>query len=164
VSDEINFNEEHLDRLEGKYVIFKLGKEDFGLEILKVREIIGMLDITFVPKSAHYVKGVINLRGKVIPVIDLRLKLGLDEQEYTDRTCIIVLETADTSDYSFNGIVVDAVSEVLNIRGDQIQPAKQIGSEFDTDYILGMADTDIGLKILLDADKALNGAANFVMS
>ena len=146
--------------LAGKYLTFKLGGEEYGLEILKVREIIGLMDITPVPRSRHYIKGVINLRGKVIPVIDLRLKLGLDEKEYTDRTCIVVVETVEDEVTALVGVVVDSVSEVVNIQGGQIDTTFGLDSAVSSQYILGMAKTDSGLKILLDTDAALDGATS----
>jgi purine-binding chemotaxis protein CheW len=136
----------------GKYFTFVLDKEEYGIEILKVREIIGIIDITPVPRVSHYIKGVINLRGKVIPVIDLRLKFGMQEIEYTEQTCIIVLDVAD----KLMGVVVDTVSEVLDIAGEQIEPVPDFGASLDTDYILGMGKIDDAVKILLDIDKVLS--------
>ena len=153
-------NEQDNNGLAGKYLTFKLGGEEFGLEILKVREIIGLMDITPVPRSQPFIKGVINLRGKVIPVIDLRLKLGLDEKEYTDRTCIIVVETVDDEQTAHVGVVVDSVSEVVNIQGGQIDTTFGLDAAVSSQYILGMAKTDSGLKILLDTDAALDGATS----
>lgn len=141
---------------EGKYLTFGLGSEEYGLEILKVKEIIGIMNITYVPKTPKYVKGVINLRGKVIPVIDLRLKFSMDVMEYNDRTCIIVVDIADkTGKKTIMGIVVDSVSEVLNIKGEEIEDTPTFGVRLDTDYILGMAKVKGGVKILLDIDKVL---------
>jgi purine-binding chemotaxis protein CheW len=141
---------------EGKYLTFGLGSEEYGLEILKVKEIIGIMNITYVPKTPKYVKGVINLRGKVIPVIDLRLKFSMDVMEYNDRTCIIVVDIADkTGKKTIMGIVVDSVSEVLNIKGEEIEDTPTFGVRLDTDYILGMAKIKGAVKILLDIDKVL---------
>lgn len=140
---------------EGKYLTFGLGSEEYGLEILKVKEIIGIMNITSVPQTPKYVKGVINLRGKVIPVIDLRLKFGMDIMEYNDRTCIIVVDIAKTAKKTVMGIVVDSVSEVLNIKGEEIEDTPTFGVKLDTDYILGMAKVKGGVKILLDIDKVL---------
>jgi len=140
----------------GKYLTFTLSDESYGIGILKVKEIIGMMPITSVPRTPEFVKGVINLRGKVIPVMDLRLKFAMGEIPYTDRTCIIVVEIDAESGTVLIGIVVDAVSEVLNITEEEIEDAPVFGSKLNTDYILGMAKTDGGVKILLNIDKVLS--------
>jgi purine-binding chemotaxis protein CheW len=140
---------------EGKYLTFSLAGEEYGIGILKVREIIGMMTVTPVPQTPEFVKGVINLRGKVIPVIDLRLRFGLEAAAYTERTCIIVVEIDGDSGSVPMGIVVDAVSEVLNIRGADIEDTPTFGVKLNTDFILGMAKTGGGVKILLDIDKVL---------
>jgi purine-binding chemotaxis protein CheW len=140
----------------GKFLTFALAEEEYGIGILKVKEIIGMMPITSVPRTPAFVKGVINLRGKVIPVMDLRVKFGMASIDYTDRTCIIVVEI-DTDDRTIQiGIVVDTVSEVLNIKQEEIEDAPSFGARLDTDYILGMAKIDSGVKILLDIDRVLN--------
>jgi len=141
---------------EGKYLTFSLAKEEYGIGILKIKEIIGMMPITSVPQTPEYVKGVINLRGKVIPVLDLRLRFGMESMEYTERTCIIVVEIEGSSGTVMIGIVVDAVSEVLNIKGEEIEDTPAFGTKLNTDYILGMAKTGGGVKILLDIDKVLS--------
>ena len=142
---------------EGKYLTFELDAEEYGLEILKVKEIIGIMNITSVPQTPDYVKGVINLRGKVIPVIDLRLRFIMEPLEYNERTCIIIVDIAGTSGKKVMvGIVVDCVSEVLNIKGDEIEDAPSFGSRLNTEYILGMAKVRGGVKILLDIDQVLN--------
>ncbi len=140
---------------EGKYLTFTLAEEEYGIGILKIKEIIGMMPITPVPRTPQFVKGVINLRGKVIPVIDLRLRFGLKAEEYTDRTCIIVVEIPGESGNVMIGIVVDTVSEVLNIKADDIEDSPAFGSRLETDYILGMAKMEGGVKILLDIDRIL---------
>ena len=141
---------------EGKYLTFGLGSEEYGLEIIKVKEIIGVMNITPVPQTPKYVKGVINLRGKVIPVVDLRLKFGMDAMEYNDRTCIIVVDIAvKAGKKTVMGIVVDSVSEVLNIKGEEIEDTPTFGVTLGTDYILGMAKVKGGVKILLDISKVL---------
>lgn len=142
---------------EGKYLTFALGPEEYGLEILKVREIIGYMDITAVPQTPHHVKGVINLRGQVIPVIDLRAKFGMETTDVTDQTCIIVAETSQSSRKFSTGIVVDHVQEVLDIAGEDIEEAPQFGSSVNTDFILGMGKIGESVKILLDIDKVLAG-------
>ncbi len=141
---------------DGKYLTFTLAGEEYGIIILKVKEIIGMLPITPVPQTPPYVKGVINLRGKVIPVVDLRRKFGMDPMEYTERTCIIVVEIADSVKTIPMGIVVDSVSEVLNIKSADIEETPSFGNRLDTDYILGMAKVGGGVKILLDIDRVMS--------
>ena len=141
---------------EGKYLTFTLANEDYGIGILKIKEIIGMMPITSVPRTPDFVKGVVNLRGKVIPVVDLRLKFGMPEIDYTERTCIIVVEISGQSGAIKIGIVVDAVSEVLNIKGEDIENTPVFGTRVNTDYILGMAKTGGCVKILLDIDKVLS--------
>ncbi len=141
---------------EGKYLTFSLAGEEYGIGILKVKEIIGMMPITSVPRTPGFVKGVINLRGKVIPVVDLRLKFEMEEMAYTERTCIIVVEIGGQSGAVLIGIVVDAVSEVLNIKGDDIEDTPTFGARLETDHILGMAKINGGVKILLEIDKVLS--------
>jgi purine-binding chemotaxis protein CheW len=140
---------------EGKYLTFALAEEGYGIGILKVREIIGMLPITSVPRTPPFVKGVINLRGKVIPVVDLRLKFSMSEMTYSERTSIIVVEVKALSGNVQIGIVVDAVSEVVNIRAEDIEDTPAFGTRLDTEYILGMAKTGGSVKILLDIDHVL---------
>ncbi len=137
---------------EGKFLTFTLDKEEYGVEILKVKEIMGLMDITTVPQTPGYMKGVINLRGKVIPVIDLRLKFSMQEANYTQETCIIVVEVGA----SLIGIVVDSVSEVLYIKGDEIEDAPSFGHEIDTRFIMGLGKTKGKIIILLDIEKALS--------
>ncbi len=141
---------------EGKYLTFTLDNEEYGIGILKIKEIIGMIPITTVPQTPEFVKGVINLRGKVIPVVDLRLRFGMGEIDYTERTCIIVVEIDGQTGTIQMGIVVDAVSEVLNIKADEIEDTPTFSTNLDTEYILGMAKMDGGVKILLDIDKVLS--------
>ncbi|MCG8688514.1 MAG: chemotaxis protein CheW [Desulfobacterales bacterium] len=142
----------------GKYLTFTLEKEEYGIGILKVKEIIGMIPITPVPRTPEFVKGVINLRGKVLPVVDLRLKFSMGEIPYNERTCIIVVEIDNQDEMVLIGIVVDAVSEVLSIAGDAIEDPPAFGTKLSTDYILGMAKTETGVKILLNIDQVLNQA------
>jgi len=141
---------------EGKFLTLSLAGEEYGIEILKVKEIIGMMPITTVPLTPPFVKGVINLRGKVIPVVNLRLKFGMQEVAYTDRTCIIVVEIKRQGGSVLIGIVVDSVSEVLNIKANDIEETPAFGVRVDTNYILGMAKMSGGVKILLDIDRVLN--------
>ena len=144
----------------GKYLTFVLQGEEYGLQILKVREIIGLMDITAVPQMPEYVAGVINLRGKVIPVVDLRLKFGMAHEEFTDQTCVIVVEVSTDRGASLVGIIVDTVSEVLDIPGEDIESAPEFGASVDTEFILGMGKVKGGVKILLDIDKVLDGAVS----
>ncbi len=148
---------------EGKYLTFSLLEEEYGISILKVKEIIGMMTITTVPQTPPFIKGVINLRGKVIPVMDLRLRFGLPGCDYTDRTCIMVVEIRTAGSQLTIGVVVDSVSEVLNIKSEDIEPAPSFGSQINTDYILGMAKKDKGVKILLDIDRVLSTAELKIM-
>jgi purine-binding chemotaxis protein CheW len=141
---------------EGKYLTFILADEEYGIGILKIKEINGMMPITTVPQTPDFVKGVINLRGKVIPVMDLRLRFGMDAVDYTDRTCTIVVEIAGEAGTIQIGIVVDSVSEVLNIKREDIENTPTFGTKLDTDYILGMAKMEGGVKILLNIDKVLS--------
>jgi purine-binding chemotaxis protein CheW len=149
---------EHLSNLtdrEGKYLTFSLAVEEYGIGILKIKEIIGMMPITSVPQTPDFVKGVVNLRGKVIPVVDLRLRFGMASIDYDERTCIIVVEIGRRDMNVVIGIVVDSVSEVLNIKGEDIEDTPTFGTALDTDYILGMAKIEGKVKILLDIDEVL---------
>ena len=141
----------------GKYLTFQLGNEEFAIQVLRVREIMGVQEITAVPQTAGYVKGVINLRGKVIPVVDLRLKFGLPQVEYTQRTCIIVVQIQGPEGVvSLTGIVVDEVSEAINIAAGEIEDTPDFGDGVATPYILGMAKSKGKVKILLDIDRVLS--------
>lgn len=140
----------------GKYLTFKLANEEYGLEILKVQEIIGLMKVTRVPKLPNFIRGVINLRGKVIPVVDLRLKFGMEGQKDTDRTCIIVVQIVRVGMQMTIGTIVDDVSEVLNISADQIEPAPSLGGNVSTDFILGMGKVGQKVVQLLDIDKVLS--------
>ena len=149
---------------EGKYLTFTLAEEEYGIGILKIKEIIGMLPITSVPQTPEFVKGVINLRGKVIPVIDLRLRFGISSMDYSERTCIIVVEIDGQAGTILVGIVVDSVSEVLNIKGEDIEKTPTFGTELNVDCILGMAKMEGGVKILLDIDQVLSSEALSMLS
>jgi len=145
----------NLAHLEGKYLTFLLGEESYGLGILKVQEIIGMQSITRIPRTPDYVRGVINLRGKVIPVIDLRLRFAMEEAEVSRKTCIIVVQVSKEESSITMGIVVDEVSEVLEISADQIEPAPAFGTQVETSFVLGIAKTEDAVKILLDIDRIM---------
>lgn len=140
----------------GKYLTFQLGDEEYGIEILKVQEIIGIMNITRVPRTPPYVRGVINLRGKVIPVVDLRLAFGMPSKEYTGRTCIIVVQVTKASSEIVMGVIVDDVSEVANVNGEQIEPPPSFGAAVDNEFIHGMAKVNEKVLILLNIDRALS--------
>jgi purine-binding chemotaxis protein CheW len=142
----------------GKYLTFNLDDEEFGLEILKVQEIIGIMKVTRVPRAPNYVRGVINLRGKVIPVVDLRLKFGMQSKPDTERTCIIVVQINRGGSRITMGSIVDDVSEVLNISKEQLEPAPSFGVSVDTEFILGMGKVAQKVVMLLDIDRVLSGA------
>jgi purine-binding chemotaxis protein CheW len=146
----------HADARAGKYLTFQLASEEFGIRVLKVREIMGVQEITAVPRTPAHVKGVINLRGKVIPVIDLRLKFGLPPEEYTQRTCIIVTQVQGEGCALQMGVVVDGVSEVLNLTGQEVEDTPDFGDSSATQYLLGMAKVKGKVKILLDIDRVLS--------
>jgi len=152
-----------IEQREGKYLTFTLADEEYGIGILKVKEIIGMMAITTVPQTPDFVKGVINLRGKVIPVIDLRLRFGMEAIDYTERTCIIVVEIEGAAGTVQIGIVVDAVSEVLNVNGEDIEDTPTFGTKLNTNYILGMAKMKGGVKILLDIDRVLSAEEKYTL-
>ena len=138
-----------------KLLSFSLGNEEYGVSIMKVKELIGMMDITPVPKTPDFIKGVINLRGKIVPVMDLRTKFGMVAQEYDERTCIIVVEVLIKEVARTIGIVVDCVSEVINIDETQIDPPPESGNSVDADTILGIGKLKEGVVIILDIDKIL---------
>ncbi len=141
----------------GKYLTFKLGSEEFGLEILKVQEIIQMQSITRVPRTPQFVRGVINLRGKVIPVVDLRIKFGMDHVQDTERTCIVVVQIRNGNGVVVMGIIIDEVREVLDIPEASIEDTPSFGMSIETEFILGMGKIGQSVKILLDIDKVLTG-------
>jgi purine-binding chemotaxis protein CheW len=144
-----------VDARAGKYLTFHLDSEEFGIRVLQVREIMGLQDITAVPQTPHHVKGVINLRGKVIPVLCLRAKFGLQPIEYTARTCIIVVQVRGEAGPLQVGIVVDAVSEVLNVTTAEVEDTPDFGGGLPTPYLLGMAKIKDKVKILLDIDEVV---------
>lgn len=145
-----------LDKRAGKYLTFVLSGEEYGIEILKVREIIGLMDITSVPRMPNFVDGVINLRGKVIPVIDLRTKFNIERVTKTSETCIIVV---DVNGHQM-GVVVDKVSEVLDIPAQDIEDPPSLGITVDNSFILGMGKSKGRVKILLNIDRVLSQSEN----
>ncbi|MCB9480989.1 MAG: purine-binding chemotaxis protein CheW [Desulfobacteraceae bacterium] len=149
---------------EGKYLTFFLESEEYGISILKIKEIIGMMPITSVPQTPEFVKGVINLRGKVLPVIDLRQKFGMSEMEYDDKTCIIVVELDMKTSVIYVGIVVDSVSEVLNIKEEDIDDSVSFGVSVNTRFLKGIAKVDNSVKILLDIEKVFDDSEISVLN
>lgn len=141
----------------GKYLTFKLGTESYGLAILKVQEIIGLMAITQVPKAPGFIRGIINLRGRVIAVVDSRMKFNMDGHEDTERTCIIVVQVKLAGQEVTMGLLVDEVSEVLDIAGDLIEPPPAFGQGVDTNFILGIGKVGGKVIMLLDVDRVLSG-------
>jgi purine-binding chemotaxis protein CheW len=139
-----------------KFLTFLLGQEIYGLPIKKAKEIIGMMEITHIPKTQGYIKGVINLRGKIIPIVDLRLRFGMAEKEFTDRTCIIVIEVAANDNQRLAGIVVDTVSEVVNIQKGEIEPPPEYGAQIEGSFLMGLGKIKDKVILILDFEKILN--------
>jgi purine-binding chemotaxis protein CheW len=146
-----------VDSRAGKYLTFQLGNEEFGTGVLKVREIMKLQEITAVPQTPPFVKGVINLRGRVIPVIDLRMKFSLPPQEYTEHTCIVVVRALSPAGEVPMGIIVDGVVEVLTLTPADIEDTPDFGHGAATPYLLGMAKAKGRVRILLDMDQVLSG-------
>lgn len=140
-----------VDSRAGKYLTFFLAGEEYGVEILKVQEIIGRMPITAVPLTSKYIRGVINLRGKIHPIMDLKIKFGMDETQITDETCIIVINTS----YVMMGILVDKVSDVVNIASDDIEDTPSLGAEVNQEYLLGVGKTGGCVRLLLDIEKVI---------
>ncbi|MBN2468429.1 MAG: purine-binding chemotaxis protein CheW [Deltaproteobacteria bacterium] len=140
----------------GKYLTFRLSAEEFGVEIVKVQEIVGVINVTRVPQTPAYVRGVINLRGRVIPVVDLRVKFGMERIDDTDRTCIVVVQiTRDFHEVTM-AVIVDEVSEVLDVKEDEIDAPPEFGSNVDTGFIIGMGKVNDKVLMLLDIDMILS--------
>lgn len=143
------------DKNAGKYLTVVLENEAYGIAVLKVREIIRMQKITPVPQMPAFVKGVINLRGRVIPIIDLRAKFGL-KAEFAERTCIVVVQVKLRSEQIVQmGLIVDSVEEVANLNTEEIEPVPEFGTRVDTTYLLGMAKVKGQVKTLLDIDRVV---------
>ena len=140
------------DTQKDKYLTFILGKEEYGIEIGYVTEIVGLQSITEVPELPDYVKGIINLRGKIIPVIDVRLRFGKEAREYNDRNCTIVIEVKDIS----VGLIVDAVAEVLSIAQENIVPLPRLSGSSQQKYIKGIGKTGSNVKLILDCNRLFN--------
>lgn len=146
--------------LAGKYLTFSLSSERYGLEILKVQEIIGITNITRVPKCPPYIKGVINLRGKIIPLIDLRLKFGLRPVQYDHQTCIIVVHLKRGEQLLLIGLIVDTVLEVIDFANSEIETAPQYGTHIESSFIVGMGRKgEASLNILIDIEKVFSTEA-----
>jgi purine-binding chemotaxis protein CheW len=139
-----------------QYVIFRLAEELFGVDVARTREILSLTPVTRVPQTPDYLLGVINLRGQVVPVVDMRLKLNLDAQEQTEDSCIIVVEVQVDGEPIVVGAMADAVSEVLEIRADQIEPPPRLGTRLNTEYIKGMGKVGEEFLILLNIDRVFN--------
>ncbi|PKK88801.1 MAG: chemotaxis protein CheW [Candidatus Wallbacteria bacterium HGW-Wallbacteria-1] len=145
-----------LAELAGKYLAFELSDEIYGIEILKVQELIGMMKVTRVPRVPHFIKGIINLRGKVIPVIDLRLKFGLPTLDISEKTCIIVVQITRENSKIIIGLMVDEVSEVIDIKTEQIEIAPSFGSSVNTDFLLGIGKVNDKVIMLMEVDQVLS--------
>lgn len=145
-----------METQDGKYLTFLLGNEDYGIQILQVKEIIGLMEITQVPRTPQFIKGVINLRGKIIPIMDLRLKFGMIEGDYNERTCIIVVEVVINGQKRLMGIVVDTVSEVLNIAQNEIESAPEYGTQVDGGFLAGMGKIKGKVIMLLNIEQIVN--------
>lgn len=147
-----------MEQLGGKYLTFALGKEEYGIPIQRVKEIIGMMEITGVPRTPDFIKGVINLRGKIIPLMDLRLKFGLPERPYSERTCIIVVEVASGEERGVRmmSIAVDMVSEVVNIADGDVEQPPRYGNGVDIRFLRGMGKVKGKVVMLLDMDRVLS--------
>jgi purine-binding chemotaxis protein CheW len=140
----------------GKFLTFVLGQEIYGLPIKKAKEIIGMMEVTHIPKTQNYIKGVINLRGKIIPIVDLRLRFGMAEKEYTERTCVIVIEVNAHESQRLVGIAVDTVSEVVNIQKGEIEPPPEYDAQIEGNFLTGLGKIKDKVILILDIDKILN--------
>jgi len=149
--DEMDTVQEE-DTQKGKFLIFAIGREDYGIEIKNVLEIVGMQPITTVPQLPKYIKGMINLRGKIIPVMDIRLRFKKEEIDYDDRTCIIIVQMGEI----YVGLIVDRVSEVMNISEDEFAEVPEIGSNSNNKYISSIGNTKSGVKIILDCNKIIS--------
>lgn len=141
----------------GKFLTFLLDQEIYGIPIKKAREIIGVMEITHIPRTKNYIKGVINLRGKIIPIIDLRLKFGMVEKPYTDRTCVIVIEIVTEQAHYLVGVAVDAVAEVINIQKNEIDLLPEYDSQFENDFLAGIGKLKDRVVMILDIEQILSG-------
>jgi len=145
-----------LRRTEGKYLTFRLGREEYGIEILKVREIVAMMEITAVPLTATHIRGVVNLRGKIIPVVDMRKKFGLAETAATRETCIITLMVEGKEGEVLTGLLVDGVSEVVQVAASEVEPVPALGEDMRLDFVTGISKTKGRVIVLLDMDRVMH--------
>lgn len=141
---------------EEKYLMFLLDEEFYGIPILNVNEIIGLIDITTIPRSPDFMKGIINLRGKIIPVIDLRLKFKMSERAYDEQTCIIIVEIHIQGHINFIGVIVDKVAEVVNVYGKDIESPPQYGQECENDFLTGVGKVKDKVVMLLNIEEIVN--------
>jgi purine-binding chemotaxis protein CheW len=144
----------HVDQRAGKYLTFFLANEEYGVEILKVQEIIERMPITPVPLTSRHILGVINLRGKIHPVMDLKVKFGMEQTQITEETCIIVIKTSTL----MMGILVDKVSEVVDVASDDIEDTPSFGADVNPEYLLGVGKTGGRVRLLLDIEKILSSS------
>ena len=151
-SGEVQLLDEPEDSQEGRFLTFRLGREDYGIAIRHVVEIVGLQKITAVPDLPSYMKGVINLRGKIIPVMDGRARFGLTKEDYDDRTCVIVTDVAD----QVTGLIVDRVNEVLEIPAAQVEPPAAASGGSAGNYVCGLGKVDDSVKVLLDVERLFN--------
>ena len=140
----------------GKFLTFQLGKEIYGIPIKKAKEIIGVMAITHIPRTQGYIKGVINLRGRIVPVVDLRAKFGMKNKDYDDRTCIIIIEVSLSDNIRSVGIAVDTVSEVINITKNDIEQSPQVDVQIEEGFLAGLGKMKDKVIIILNIDKILN--------
>lgn len=157
-SRKIKLEGAELRAIAGKYLTFRLGTEEYGLEILKVQEIIGLMPITKVPKLPSFIRGILNLRGKLIPVIEMRSRFGMESVPDHSRTCIVVIQVGTLNSTMTMGIVVDGVNEVVYIAEDQLSSPPILGREIEMEYVLGLAKLPSRVILLLDIDRILTGS------
>ena len=146
-----------LKKVEGKYLTFRLGREDYGIGILKVREIVAMMGITPVPMTALHIRGVVNLRGKIIPVVDMRKKFGLPDAAASRETCIITTVLEGKEGPVLTGLLVDGVNEVVQVAATDVEPVPALGDDMKLDFVTGLSKTKGRVIVLLDVDKAMQG-------
>jgi purine-binding chemotaxis protein CheW len=147
-----------IDGRAGKYLAFHVGAEEYAIGVLGVREIMGMQDVTAVPHTPAYIKGIINLRGKVVPVIDLRLKFQMPQADYTARTCIVVVNVPGDAGGVLMGVIVDAVSEVVNVVAGEIENPPDFGEGISIPYLIGIAKSKGTVKLLLNIEQVLTAS------
>jgi purine-binding chemotaxis protein CheW len=148
-----NHNLSHNERGGREFLAFTLGKEEYGIDILKVQELRGYETVTHIANAPAFIKGVVNLRGVIVPIVDMRIKFNLGEPTYDQFTVVIILNIAD----HVMGMVVDSVSDVIDLSADQIKPPPEMGAIFDTDYLIGLGTLGTRMLILVDIDKLLSG-------